>query len=179
MCRDLSVGAAWRADPLCHDTGTLEQLDGMLRRAEALDQVGKGEKIAEVGNVVRDTCSGRAASRGGDGATVREGLPVPVLMLHGSADQVTHAEASMRLFESLRNTDKALKIYAGAYHKLHVETKGVKEEYLEDVSKWILERVAANGMDRGLAKEGDEIGQTTDDVEARGPKASAVSQPKL
>lgn len=178
MCRDPEIGAAWRADPLCHDTGTLEQLDGMLRRAEALDRIGKGERVKGVGDVVKDINGERAEADGGDG-TSREG-EVAFLMLHGTGDGVTSAEASQRLFERLWNMDKTLKVYDGAYHKLHVETEGVKEEYLDDVSKWILERAAAGGgMERAAVDERNVAGQKSKDQAGKGFREEELGRPKL
>ncbi|KAL9113376.1 MAG: hypothetical protein Q9227_002417 [Pyrenula ochraceoflavens] len=141
MSRDASVGAAWAADPLCHDTGTLQQLDGMLRRAEWLDRLGQGEQIEGLGSVVRD-------------GTGEAGKEVPVLMLHGEGDRVTSFEASKRVFEKLGNKGKKWIGYPGAYHKLHAETPEVTRAYVEEVAGFVLAQ-AVGGVDDRKAEDRD------------------------
>lgn len=74
-------------DPLCHDTGTLEGLAGMLDRADDLDC----NRL--------DIVDGR------------------FWIGHGSADRVTSFDSSKRLFERLRVSDKVFREYEGWYHK--------------------------------------------------------------
>jgi acylglycerol lipase len=116
MSRDVQVRKDWEEDELCHDTGTLEGLAAMLTRAANLAALGEGKKVP--------------------GLKLDPGCPV--WLGHGSEDRVTSFDASKRLFEKLKVEDKTFKTYNGAYHKLHAEPEGVKEEFVKDVGEWIL-----------------------------------------
>ena len=89
LCRDESVCKAWLEDELCHDTGTLEGLAGMLSRAEELEK----------GNVVI------------------EDQEKPFWVGHGNEDRVCYFEASKKWFERLKAQDKEFRSYDGWYHK--------------------------------------------------------------
>jgi len=86
LCRDQQIVREWETDPLCHDTGTLEQLAGMIDRGVELDK---------------------------DQVVVREGR---VYVAHGTEDHVTWCETSRRWFERLGVQDKTFKSYEGWYH---------------------------------------------------------------
>lgn len=90
MSRDPEVCREFDQDELCHDTGTLEGLAGMLQRAEELD---KGELRI----------------------TDREGMGIWVG--HGTADKVCSFEATRRLMERMDLKDKEFRIYDGWFHK--------------------------------------------------------------
>lgn len=117
LSRDPDVGAAWVADPLCHDTGTLEGLAGMLDRASELDE----------GKVVL-----------GDGAG--EGGKTRLWIGHGTADGVCDYNATRRWYERAKVEDKEMRVYEGWYHKLHSEPGSDKVSFAQDVAKWMLER---------------------------------------
>ena len=87
LCRDPVVCKKWAEDPLCHDTGTLEGLAGMLERADELDR-----GLVEVK-------SGR------------------LWVGHGSEDRVCNFDSAKRWFERLGMQDKEFKTYEGWYHK--------------------------------------------------------------
>ena len=90
VSRDEQVVKDYVADELCHDTGTLEGLAGMLQRAEELD---KGEvKFQD-----------------------REG--VRLWVAHGSGDHATSYTASARFVKRLDLKDLEFKRYDGWYHK--------------------------------------------------------------
>ena len=90
MSHDDALNKDWEADELCHDTGTLEGLAGMLSRGEELDR----GKV-----VIKD----------------RDGLHM--LLAHGTEDKVTSHEATKKLFgERLNIKNKTLKLYEGNYH---------------------------------------------------------------
>lgn len=84
---------AWEEDGLCHDTGTLQGLAGMLDRADDLHS-GK----LDVGEGV------------GEGGKTR------LLVLHGTGDCINAFEASRDYVERCRVGDKTLKAYDGLYH---------------------------------------------------------------
>ncbi|KAL1961522.1 hypothetical protein VTN77DRAFT_1643 [Rasamsonia byssochlamydoides] len=118
LCRDEQVCADYSADPLCHETGTLEGLAGLLDRAAWL------EKLSE--------------SSSPSYTAVEETIP-PIWIGHGTDDKITSFDATKRFVEVLSIRDKAFKAYEGAYHKLHAEPN-VKEQLAKDIADWILER---------------------------------------
>jgi acylglycerol lipase len=119
MSRSPKVCQEWSDDPLCHDTGTLEGLKGLLQRAGDLSSLSHGGRVP--------------------GLTAK--LPCPLWLGHGSGDKVVSYEAAKRLFHVLippQPTDKTFRDYPGAYHKLHAEPEGVGEQFAKDVAQWIL-----------------------------------------
>ncbi len=68
-------------------------------------------------------------------------LAVPILILHGEADRLVLPSGSRRLFESIREEDKALRLYPGAYHELHNDLDS--GSVLADVCAWLDARCAA------------------------------------
>jgi acylglycerol lipase len=89
MCRDETTRSLWPADDLCHDTGTLESIVGILDRAKEL-QTGRPE--------LQD----------------RDGLSIA--LFHGTGDMCCECKATEEYFEKLPVKDKKLFIYEGAYH---------------------------------------------------------------
>ena len=86
LCRDPEVAASWEQDELCHNTGTLEGLGGMIDRGVELER----------GTVV-----------------IKEGS---VYIAHGSKDSITSPDASKKLFEGLSLPDKTYQLYEGWFH---------------------------------------------------------------
>lgn len=133
VSRDETVQKEWAQDPLCHDTGTLEGLAGMLDRAHELDT---GLVVAKEGSF---------------------------WIGHGDGDRVTSYDASRRWFESLEVEDKEYKTYEGWYHKCEIHHQRVQENrfglrslvhaepgedkitFANDVADWILARSNATG----------------------------------
>ena len=118
MSRDAKVRQDWIDDPLCHDTGTLAGLAGMLGRAA--DLVGLSDGAAPQHLTTK--------------------LPCPLLLLHGDEDSVTSYEASKALFEKLEvgeGMGKRFASYEGGYHKMHAEPDGKGEEFARDVGDWL------------------------------------------
>ncbi|PGH11631.1 hypothetical protein AJ79_04771 [Helicocarpus griseus UAMH5409] len=113
MSRDRRVCEEWRQDPLCHDTGTLEGMAGMLDRGLWLEREEAGK-------------SGKYKG--------------PIWVCHGTGDEVNSYEASKRFVEGLDSQDKTFVSYEGAFHKLHTEPEGVKEALAKDVAEWVLKR---------------------------------------
>jgi len=123
LSRSAEVRKDWETDPLCHDTATLEGLADLLRRAAELKELGDGKTVF--------------------GLKLDPGCPV--WLGHGTEDHVVSYDAAKRLFDRLKAEDKTFKPYQGAYHKLHIEPEGVKEEFLKNVGEWILARAAGSG----------------------------------
>lgn len=95
ISRDVAVQKDYLADDLCHDTGTLEGLAGMLDRAAALE-------------------SGKVAipNDAGEGGRTR------LWVSHGTDDKVCDFNATKQLYERLDGSiDKECKWYDGWYHQ--------------------------------------------------------------
>ncbi|KAF1913505.1 Alpha/Beta hydrolase protein [Ampelomyces quisqualis] len=117
ISRDPAVCKSFEEDELCHDTGTLEGLSGLLDRTGKLSS----GKI-----VIPDDA--------GEGGITR------IWIAHGDADGITDFSASKRLADALQVKDKEFKSYAGYYHRLHDEPSPEKEVFIDDVANWILAR---------------------------------------
>ena len=90
MSRDPEVCRQYDADKLCHDTGTLEGLAGMLQRAEELER---------------------------GAVTIMEEDDLQLWVGHGSGDRVCSFDATQKFMDRLRVKDKEFKIYDGWFHK--------------------------------------------------------------
>ena len=90
MSRDPDVCRQYDADILCHDTGTLEGLAGMLQRAEELER---------------------------GAVTITEKDDLQIWVGHGSGDRVCSFDATQKFMDRLRVKDKEFKIYDGWFHK--------------------------------------------------------------
>ena len=62
-------------------------------------------------------------------------ITLPVLILHGTADQATKPSGSQRFFDTAGSTDKTLKLYEGHFHDL-LNDLG-KEVVMADIGNWI------------------------------------------
>lgn len=72
---------------------------------------------------------------------LREAFPlitVPLLILHGTADQATKSSGSQTFHEAAGSSDKTLKLFEGHYHDLLNDVG--KEGVLDDIVAWIEER---------------------------------------
>jgi len=90
MSRDPIVCEEYVKDALCHDTGTLEGLAGLLERAEELDK-------------------GKVTIATGEGVSIWAG--------HGTGDKVCSFEATQSFMGRLPVKDKELRTYEGWFHK--------------------------------------------------------------
>ncbi|EPS43882.1 hypothetical protein H072_2093 [Dactylellina haptotyla CBS 200.50] len=111
VSRDPVVCKTFADDKLCHDTGTLAGLAGMLERGARLLSAEFVKKFDK---------------------------KKPVLLLHGSADKVTDFNASKKFFGLLEAEDREFKEYEGWYHKLHADLPETRKEYSTDVASWIV-----------------------------------------
>ena len=125
MSRSEQVRNEWVDDPLCHDTGTLGGLDGMLQRAADLVSLSQGHYLPTITNKLPRNTS--------------------IWVGHGDGDKVVSLDATRRLYGVLEceGGEREIKVYPGAYHKLHAEPDGVGEEFAKDVGTWIMNRAAA------------------------------------
>ncbi|KAH9909432.1 lysophospholipase [Epithele typhae] len=70
---------------------------------------------------------------------------MPLLILHGSADRITSPKASRDFFDKVEAEDKEYKVFDGGYHEVMREPNGMKEEYAEASTGWMLERAQNSG----------------------------------
>ncbi|TFY63419.1 hypothetical protein EVG20_g6321 [Dentipellis fragilis] len=68
---------------------------------------------------------------------------LPVLLFHGTADEVNLFDATKEFFEKVPAKDKTFTPYEGGFHELHNEPDGVKEKVIEDCIAWAEARVPA------------------------------------
>ena len=66
-------------------------------------------------------------------------ITLPVLILHGTADQATNPSGSQFFYDTAGSTDKTLKLYDGHFHDLLNDVD--KEVVMADVTEWIDARV--------------------------------------
>ncbi|QAT39621.1 alpha/beta hydrolase [Clostridium sp. JN-9] len=64
----------------------------------------------------------------------------PCLILHGEMDRLVKAEASKWMLNNISSSDKSIKIYPECYHEILSE-KNEKESVIQDIHKWIEERI--------------------------------------
>jgi len=93
LSRDPEQNKLWEQDELCHDTGTLEGLAGMLDRGIQLESF----KV-----MPKDSA--------GEGGKIR------LLALHGTGDHVNDFAATKAYVEKSELSDKELRTYDGWYH---------------------------------------------------------------
>ncbi|KZM20502.1 Acylglycerol lipase [Ascochyta rabiei] len=117
ISRDAEACKRLEADELCHDTGTLEGLAGMLDRTADL----------AAGKVM-------IPDDAGEGGVTR------IWIGHGDQDGITAFSASQRLADALQVKDKEFRAYKGYYHRLHDEPRAEAEVFMDDVASWILAR---------------------------------------
>jgi alpha-beta hydrolase superfamily lysophospholipase len=63
-------------------------------------------------------------------------LTLPVLILHGTADQATRPSGSQRFYDMAGSQDKTLKLYDGHFHDLLNDLD--KEIVMADIKSWIV-----------------------------------------
>ncbi len=108
VSRDPAVVAAYDNDPLVY-RGKMRA--GMLRAfVRALDRIGKG----------------------------MDSISAPLLLLHGTADELTSVEGSELLYRRARSTDKTLRIYDGLAHEVLNEPE--KDQIIGEVLAWLDKR---------------------------------------
>ena len=66
-------------------------------------------------------------------------IKLPVLIMHGSADQLADPRGSKLFYERAGSTDKTLKIYDGFYHEIFNEPE--HKQVMADVEKWLAKHI--------------------------------------
>ncbi len=67
-------------------------------------------------------------------------ITLPWLVVHGEADEIAPAQGSRVLMERLGSRDKQLVMYRGLRHEVHNEAGAGRAEFLDLISRWIIER---------------------------------------
>ncbi|EPQ55214.1 lysophospholipase [Gloeophyllum trabeum ATCC 11539] len=69
---------------------------------------------------------------------------LPLLIFHGTADEVTDPKASQEFIERVPAKDKTINLYPGAYHEPWHETvpEGVSDQMVREAAEWIKARSA-------------------------------------
>jgi len=63
-------------------------------------------------------------------------ITLPVLILHGTADQATRPSGSQRFYDTVGSQDKTLKLYDGHFHDLLNDVD--KEIVMSEIKSWIV-----------------------------------------
>lgn len=118
---------------------TLELKDELFSRDKAVVMRMKLDPMIDGGAGPARTAAELIAAR--ERLQPREGeITAPLLVLHGSADQICNIEGSRELVERAGSTDKNLIVYDGFYHDLLHDLD--HEVVLADIVKWIEARAA-------------------------------------
>ena len=66
-------------------------------------------------------------------------ITLPLLILHGTADNAAKASGSQFFYDTAGSLDKTLKLYEGNFHDLLNDIE--KETVIADITQWITERI--------------------------------------
>ncbi len=75
-------------------------------------------------------------------------LTMPLLLIHGDSDRMTHVQSSREVFEQARSTDKTLEIFEGLYHETMNETPEKRAKVLQLLAGWIIQHTGASAENR-------------------------------
>jgi alpha-beta hydrolase superfamily lysophospholipase len=107
--------------------------DPAVQRAYAADPFVPRKVPARLGNTVL-TLTERCQS-------VLEDVELPLLVMHGTSDELTDPQGSQQLYDRSRSRDKTLRLYDGWYHELFNEPQ--QDEVLAEVVDWITARLGS------------------------------------
>jgi alpha-beta hydrolase superfamily lysophospholipase len=68
-------------------------------------------------------------------------IKLPLLVMHGSADQLAGVSGSRMVVDRVGSKDKSLKVYDGLYHEIFNELADDRQRVFKDLCGWITERV--------------------------------------
>jgi alpha-beta hydrolase superfamily lysophospholipase len=117
--RDPAVVAAMNADPL---------IANEAQPAETMAELARADELL---------------------AKSLEQITLPLLILHGTGDQVTKASGSQEFYARAGSSDKTLKLYEGHFHDLLADVG--KQQVMADIQDWIDARVDTQGLRRSPA----------------------------
>jgi alpha-beta hydrolase superfamily lysophospholipase len=110
-------------------------LSGLARNPEVAEGVLRDPLFHRKGTARLSTEVTAAIERVQDGAP---GFPVPILVLHGSADRMVPPDGSRRFVEASGQPDRRLIEYPEAYHALLADLGG--DQVLRDIAEWMTRR---------------------------------------
>ena len=105
VSRDPEVVKAYVRDPLVHHGKASARL------------------IAELSSAMRSTLASAPD------------IELPLLIMHGDADQLTSPAGSQALYDAAGSADKTLRLYAGLYHEIFNEPE--RDQVLAEMSTWL------------------------------------------
>ncbi|TFK74689.1 alpha/beta-hydrolase [Pluteus cervinus] len=109
LAHDPAVGEAYLKDPLVKQSGSLRGIADMLNLGEALYTTSYKQWPESL----------------------------PVLIIHGTADQVTSCEASKAFHDKIPAKHKSHKEYADGYHELQNESQEVQNQLKADIVEFV------------------------------------------
>jgi alpha-beta hydrolase superfamily lysophospholipase len=68
-------------------------------------------------------------------------IDAPILIMHGTQDQLASPEGSQRLFDAIASSDKTLKLYEGLHHEILNEPE--QAQVISDIVEWMDARSSA------------------------------------
>ncbi|EJT96863.1 alpha/beta-hydrolase [Dacryopinax primogenitus] len=122
ISRDPNVVKSYNEDPLVHKRGTIRSLRSMLDAVDAL-------RLREFHSFP---------------------VNIPVLLLHGTADEVNSQPATLAWLTKLRAKNKTFTPYEGGFHELMQEPHPIKETVMQEVATWVL-HVSAQARPASMA----------------------------
>jgi alpha-beta hydrolase superfamily lysophospholipase len=72
-------------------------------------------------------------------AQAPQAIKLPVLLLHGTEDDICRVEGSQRLFETVAAPDRTLRLWPGSRHEVHHDMD--REQVLREIVQWIEARL--------------------------------------
>jgi acylglycerol lipase len=154
ISRNESVIEDFKTDELCHDTGTLEGLKGMLDRGLWLNEA--GVEVYE-----------------------NAGL-LPLWIGHGVEDKITSFEGTKAFVKRLGGKgDVTFVEYEGAYHTLHAELPETTRKFTKDVTDWLLAKCpSAPASNEGVSGMGAGEVEEQNDASDSGKKSTETETSK-
>jgi alpha-beta hydrolase superfamily lysophospholipase len=73
-------------------------------------------------------------------------VQVPLLLLHGDADPITHWRTTEEFSRQPGPTEKMLKIYPGVLHEAHNDVG--RDQVLRDIADWIESRLKPGALSK-------------------------------
>lgn len=70
-------------------------------------------------------------------------LDCPLLILHGDADPVSDVKSSQELFDTVKSSDKEIKVYPRLYHFLVLESEEERSKVFDDIINWFDKQMQA------------------------------------
>jgi len=79
-------------------------------------------------------------------------IRLPILILTGTADDLSDVSSIEELFAALGSSDKRFEKYDGLYHEIMNELERERMKVLNDVKKWVQDKVSGSAQPKAAAK---------------------------